>query len=129
MSPQTGATLCAIIHASTAVLAELSAAGVRDYQVRRRGRRHLQIRWAVNGTTTRLVVVSATPSTPRAAWAARGDVRRLLRLDGRILRQGGLPKSAAGASSSMRPSGSRRTAKTDGSENVSIRDVYHGERQ
>jgi hypothetical protein len=57
-----------------AVLTELSAAGVRDYQVRRRGHRHLQIRWSANGTT-RLVVVSATPSGPRAAWAARGDVR------------------------------------------------------
>jgi hypothetical protein len=52
-----------------AVLTELGAAGV-PYQVRRRGHRHLQIRWAVNGTT-RLVVVSATPSSPRAAWAAR----------------------------------------------------------
>ena len=84
------------------------------------------------GTTRavdRVVTVSATPSTPRAAWAARGDVRRLLRLDGMTLRQGGLPKSAGGASSSIRPSGSRRTAKTDGSESVSIRDVYHGGRQ
>ena len=108
----------------------LERAGVRGYRVLHNGRRHLKIRWAVNGSTTpRLVVVSATPSSPRAAWAARGDVRRLLRLDGVITRQGGLPKSAGGASSSMRPSGSRRTAKTGGSEGVSIRDVYHGERQ
>ena len=28
-----------------AVLTELGAAGVRDYQVLRRGRRHLQVRW------------------------------------------------------------------------------------
>jgi hypothetical protein len=110
-----------------AVLRELERAGVRP-QVRRRGHRHLQIRWAVNGST-RLVVVSATPSSPRAAWAARGDVRRLLRLDGMILHQGGLPKPAGGANSSMRPSGNRRTAKTGGGESASIRGVYHGERQ
>lgn len=115
-----------------AVLTELERAGVGDYQVLHRGRRHLQVRWSANSTTwavDRVVTVSRTPSTPRAAWAARGDVRRLLRRDGMILRQGGLPKSVAGASSSMRPSGSRRTAKTDGSESVSIRGVYHGERQ
>ena len=111
-----------------AATSELERAGVRDYRVLRRGRRHLQVRWAINGTT-RLVVVSATPSGPRAAWAARGDVRRLLRLDGKILRQGGAAKPAAGANSSMRPSGSRRTAKTDGNERASIGDVYHRERQ
>jgi hypothetical protein len=114
------------------VLTELRAAGVRDYRVLRRRRRHLQVRWSANSTTRavdRVVTVSATPSTPRAAWAARGDVRRLLRIDGIIQRQGGLPKFAGGASSSVRPSGSRRTAKTDGNERASIRDVYHGERQ
>jgi hypothetical protein len=110
-----------------AAIGELRAAGVY-YQILRRGHRHLKIRWSVNGTT-RLVVVSATPSGPRAAWAARGDVRRLLRLDGMILRQGGLPKPAAGANSSVWPSGSRRTAKTGSSEGASIRDLYHGERQ
>ena len=44
-----------------------------------------------------------------------------------ILRQDRLPKPAAGANSSMRPSGSRRTAKTDGKA-ASIRDVYHDTR-
>jgi hypothetical protein len=48
-----------------AVLTELRTAGVH-YQVRRRGHRHLQVRWSINGSTvTRLVVVSATPSGPR----------------------------------------------------------------
>jgi hypothetical protein len=115
-----------------AVLTELRAAGVGDYQVLHRGRRHLQVRWSANSTTRavdRVVTVSRTPSGPRASWAARGDVRRLLRLDGRILRQGVLPKAVGGASSNMRPSGSRRTAKTGSSEGASIRDLYHGERQ
>ena len=111
-----------------AVVHELRAAGIRDFRVLRRGRRHLQVRWSGNGTT-RMVVVSATPSGPRAAWAARGDVRRLLRQDGMILRQGGPPKPVAGASSKIRPSGSRRTAKTAGNESASIGDAYHGERQ
>jgi hypothetical protein len=52
------------------------------------GRRHIHVRWCSNGTT-RLVVVSRTPSGPGPPRNARGDVRRLLRLDGFIAGRNG----------------------------------------
>jgi hypothetical protein len=72
-----------------AVLDELERAGVRDYTVENdRGRRHIHVRWRSNGTA-RLVVVTRTPGGSVAPLNARGDVRRLLRLDGLITRRNG----------------------------------------
>jgi hypothetical protein len=59
---------------------ELERAGIHDYVVENGGR-HIHVRWRSNGTA-RLVVVSRTPSGLGAPHSARGDVRRLLRLDG-----------------------------------------------
>jgi hypothetical protein len=70
-----------------AVLTELERAGIHDYVVEN-GRRHVHVRWTCDGTL-RLVVVSRTPSGPGAPRNARGDVRRLLRLDGLITGRNG----------------------------------------
>ena len=57
-----------------AVAAELEHAGIRDYVG------HVHVRWIYGGGEVRLVVVSRPPSGPGPRHA-RGDVRRLLRLD------------------------------------------------
>jgi hypothetical protein len=64
----------------TAVTDELDRAGVR-YAINMNG--HVHVTWQHRGADRR-IVVSATPSSDRARWNARGDVRRILRRDGLI---------------------------------------------
>jgi hypothetical protein len=61
-----------------AVTTELDRAGVR-YVVGTNG--HVFVHWRHRGNRRR-IVVSATPSSNRARWNARSDVRRVLRRDG-----------------------------------------------
>jgi hypothetical protein len=68
-----------------AVIAELRAAGIYDYEVAR-NHKHPQIHWGVNGSR-RYLAVSATPSDSYAATKARADVRRLLKADGLLPRE------------------------------------------
>jgi hypothetical protein len=63
-----------------AVTAELDRAGLR-YAVHSNG--HVHVTWQ-HGELRRRVVMSATPSSSRARWNARSDVRRILRQDGLI---------------------------------------------
>jgi hypothetical protein len=71
-----------------AAVAELKAAGVRDYQVARGGK-HLQLRWSVNGHGLRMLTIPVTPSDWRSPANTRSDLRRLLRQDG-LLEQNGV---------------------------------------
>jgi hypothetical protein len=64
-----------------AALAELDAAGIRDYQLARGGK-HLQLRWTVAGHTLRMLTIPLTPSDWRSPQNTRSDLRRLLREDG-----------------------------------------------
>jgi hypothetical protein len=64
-----------------AAVAELEAAGVRDYQLARGGK-HLQLRWSITGHSMRLLTIPLTPSDWRSPRNTRRDVRKLLRLDG-----------------------------------------------
>ena len=66
-----------------AALAELDAAGVRDYQLARGGK-HLQVRWSVAGGVLRKMTIPGSPSDWRSPQNTRRDVRRLLREDGLI---------------------------------------------
>jgi hypothetical protein len=61
-----------------AVTTELDRVGVR-YEIGTNG--HVFVRWR-HGGSERRIVVSTTPSSNRARWDARGDVRRVLRRDG-----------------------------------------------
>jgi len=64
-----------------AALAELSAVGIRDYQLARGGK-HLQLRWAVPGHALRMLTIPLTPSDWRSLQNTRSDLRKLLRQDG-----------------------------------------------
>jgi hypothetical protein len=64
-----------------AALAELDAAGIRDYQLARGGK-HLQLRWTVAGHTLRMLTLPLTPSDWRSPQNTRSDLRKLLRQDG-----------------------------------------------
>jgi hypothetical protein len=65
-----------------AALAELDAAGIRDYQLAR-GSKHLQVRWVVAGVL-RMMTIPGSPSDWRSPANTRRDMRRLLREDGLI---------------------------------------------
>jgi hypothetical protein len=66
-----------------AVTAELDRVGLR-YAVRTNG--HVHVTWQ-HGELKRRIVMSASPSSNRARWNARSDVRRILRGDGLIGRR------------------------------------------
>src|SRR5262249_56088729 len=73
-----------------AAVAELDQAGIRNYQVARGGK-HLQIRWSVNGGTLRMLTLPLTPSDWRSPQNTRSDLRKLLRQDGLLERNGAHP--------------------------------------
>jgi hypothetical protein len=60
-------------------LAELEAAGIRDYQLAH-GSKHLQLRWSVGGRSMRMLTIPFSPGD----WRSRSDIRKLLRLDGML---------------------------------------------
>src|SRR5215813_11322045 len=73
-----------------AALAELDAVGIRDYQVARGGK-HLQLRWSVAGHALRVLTLPLTPSDWRSPQNTRSDLRKLLRQDGLLERNGAHP--------------------------------------
>jgi hypothetical protein len=100
------------------VLAELVCAGVR-YSLSQR-RRHVQVRWSVNGHGPRTMVVPGTAGDWRSERNCRAEVRRKLRADGLLApttrHHGGAPGAEAGANiTHVQPSAARRAAKTNGS--------------
>jgi len=64
-------------------LAELEAAGIRDYQLAH-GSKHLQLRWSVGGRSIRMLTIPFSPGDWRSLWNTRSDIRKLLRLDGML---------------------------------------------